>query len=215
MIGNVLKFLRDELNQHLLIDAQDEQDEKNAVELLDGAETVEPVFKTDTITLLLFNIQEERQMRQADRFQRRIPAGDSDTPDIIKRVYPDIRLYLHLLFIANHSDYAAGWNRLGRVIQYFQSHPVFAPDQAPQDDHKLPSDISKLILELIPLDFSQQNDIWNALRVSHQPCIHYRARLMVFQDQAPRDLEAATVRGAAQIKTNLWRRPAQEDSGSA
>lgn len=191
MIGQALLFLRDELNRHLAGSAGGEED---PVVFLDGYELNEPNFKQGAVTQLLFNLQEERQMRQADRYTRRVNQGAE--PEVVLRTMPDIRLFMHVLFIARYKDYHRSWDLLSQIIQHFQSHPVYRRSEF----DGMPGEVETLILELIPLDFSQQNDIWNALRVSHHPCIHYRVRLLVFRDQSAQVVETPRISGPPEVK---------------
>lgn len=194
-------FLRDELNRRL---AGPSDGEEAPVVFLDGYELNEPSFKQGAVTQLLFNVQEEREMRQADRYLRRIVQPGE--PDIIARTMPEIRLFMHLLFIARYKDYQTSWDRLSQIIQHFQSTPVYRRPAV----EGMPTDVDKLILELIPLDFSQQNDIWNALRVSHHPCLHYRVRLIVFRDQAAETVETPRIAGPPEV--NAVPLPPKSDS---
>jgi hypothetical protein len=43
--------------------------------------------------------------------------------------------------------------------------------------------IEQLIMELITLPFSEQNEMWNALRTTYHPSVLYKVKLVVFRDK--------------------------------
>ncbi|HET7713657.1 MAG TPA: Pvc16 family protein, partial [Patescibacteria group bacterium] len=45
----------------------------------------------------------------------------------------------------------------------------------------------QLIIELVTLSFSEQNEIWGALRVAYQPSALYRVKMVVFYDNEARE----------------------------
>jgi len=69
--------------------------------------------------------------------------------------------------------------QLSRVVRYFQNHRVFTRENSPELNEKIP----QLVLELITPSFSEQNEIWGALRVSYQPSALYKVRMVVFPDE--------------------------------
>ena len=69
---------------------------------------------------MLVHVQEDREFRDPDRFQRRF-AKEKDSQS--ENHYPDIHLDLTVLFIANSRDYVTAWNQLAQVIGYaFRGH---------------------------------------------------------------------------------------------
>ena len=176
MIGEVLVFLRDRLNVYIQAtsgaptpDAAEDQ-----VLLIDG-EKMDPIeFRLGAITALLVNIEQETTQRNPDPY--RATAADG-TP---QRVQPDVRLNLYVLFVSRYKVYEQGLDGLSKVIRCFQTHRVFDHDNAPT----LSTSIEKLVLELVTLPLSEQNEIWSALRVSYHPSVLYRVRMIVFRDGA-------------------------------
>jgi hypothetical protein len=83
---------------------------------------------------------------------------------------------------------------LSRIVQHFQNHRVFNQQNAPE----LSQRIDRLVLELITLPFSEQNEIWNALRTAYRPSVLYKARMIVFRDEGalPQPEIAETILGA-------------------
>jgi len=174
MIGEVLVFLRDRLNAYIQAasgtptpDAAEDQ-----VLLIDG-EKLDPIeFRLGAITALLINIEQETAMRGPDPY--RGVAADG-TP---QRVHPEVRLNLYVLFVSRYKVYEQGLDGLSKVIRCFQTNRIFDHDNSPS----LSTRVEKLVLELVTLPLSEQNEIWSALRVSYHPSVLYRVRMVVFSD---------------------------------
>jgi hypothetical protein len=180
MIGEVLSFLRQHVDEHLRAQAEDVGDD--TVVFLDG-DKVDPIsFKLGAVTLLLVNVEEERVLRNADPYVRVNESGG------VERVQPDIRLVLYPLFVARFKQYDTGWSYLSRIIEHFQTERVFERETTPD----LPDGVEKLVFELVTLGFAEQNEVWNALRTTHLPSILYRVKLLAFRDRKPRSLTPMT-----------------------
>lgn len=175
MIDTVLLFLKNELNEYLgrQADGLSPDGKEDAVVFLDG-EKMDPVsFRLGAVTTLLINVEEEHLMRSADPYAR-IAADGS-----VYGVRPDIRLNLFVLFVAHYKVYDQALAQISRIVQFFQSHRVFERQRAPT----LPDAVERLIVELMTLPFSEQNDIWNALRTTYHPSLLYRIRMLVYEDR--------------------------------
>lgn len=183
MISESLTFIKDHLNEHL--SAQSGQpvveSSEDIVVFLDGEKTDPIAFKLGAVTTLLMNVEEERTLRAADPYTR--VAGDGSS----RRVQPDVRLNLYVLFVARFKRYEQGLDYLGRIVAHFQNNRVFDRQSAPA----LGDRIEKLIMELTTLTLAQQNEIWNALRTTCLPSVFYKVRLVVFRSEA--SLAAPTV----------------------
>ncbi len=174
MISDVLVFLRDHLNQQLSASsgwAVGETREDHVV-FVDGEKMDPIVFKLGAISALLLNIEEENTLRPADPY--RAVAADGS----VYKVQPEIRMNLYVLFVARYKQYEQGLETLSQIIQYFQSHRVLNHQNAPE----LSPQIEKLIMELTTLPFSQQNEIWNALRTTYHPSVLYKVKLVFIRD---------------------------------
>lgn len=188
MIGDVLVFLKNHLNEHLKARAEliREQPGGDKVVFVDGDKMDPLTFAPGAVTALLINVEEERTLRAADPYIRVADNGGQ------QRVQPDIRMNLYVLFVARFKQYEQAWHHLSQIIQYFQSHRVLDHQTAPH----LEDAIERLTMELVTLEFAQQNEVWNALRASHHPSILYRVKLVVFRDREalrPRELREAVV----------------------
>lgn len=174
MIGDVLCLLRDRLNAHLgasLPDAQPDSAEER-VQLIDGEKSDPVEFRLNAITVLLVNIEQETSQRSADPYLR--TPGESN----LRKLQPEIRLNLYVLFVARFKVYEQGLNQLSQVIRFLLTHRaldhVNTPTLSPQ--------IDKLVLELVTQPLAQQNEIWSALRISYHPSVLFRVRMVVFRD---------------------------------
>lgn len=179
MIREALTFLKDHLNGHLSAQSGLSLGEiEDRVVFLDG-EKIDPItFKLGAITCLMINVEEEKTLRAADPYVR------VDANGTRQRVQPDIRINLYVLFVARFSQYEQGLSYLSRIIEHFQIHRVFDHNNSPE----LSERIERLILELQTQSFSEQNEIWNALRTTYHPSMLYRVRMLVLRD----DIAAAT-----------------------
>ena len=66
-----------------------------------------------------------------------------------------------------------------KIDQLNEGLRVFERETSPD----LPEGVDKLVLELVTLDFAQQNEVWTALRITHHPSILYRVKLITLRDQ--------------------------------
>ena len=141
--------------------------------LIDG-EKMDPIeFRLGAITGLLVNIEEEGMLRSADPYRGLTADGKP------QRVQPEVRLNLYVLFVARFKVYEQGLQYLAMVLRFFQANRAMDHDNTPT----LGADIEKLVLELVTLPMSEQNEIWSALRTSYHPSLLYRVRMVVFKDQ--------------------------------
>ncbi len=136
-------------------------------------------FTDNQTTILLLNIEEDKVMRP-DNFY----AATDHTGKMIPN-FPEIRLNLYFLFVAKNNDYKEAWKQLSAVISFFQTYRVFSKENAPD----LPEEVHKLSFELVTLNFSEQNEVWSALKVPYHPSVMFKARSVTVQT-VPADLRA-------------------------
>lgn len=175
MIADALIFLKNQLNAFLTIQSEEElgSAQGDKVVFIDG-EQMDPVsFKPQAVSALLINVEEENVLRPADRFVARSSDGTVD------RVEPEIRLNLYVLFAARFKKYEKGLRQLSRIISYFQSYRHFDRQGFPE----LSGRIDHLVVELTTLPFSEQNEIWSALRTTYLPSVLYRVKMLVFRHE--------------------------------
>lgn len=194
MIGKVLVHLRKQLDGYLRAQLTGAGDDPAAdkVVFLDG-DTMEPIsFQSGAVSELVINIEEERQLRPADPYL----AVQDGRP---QRTQPDLRLVLHVLFVARFKQYDIAWEHLAKVIEYLQTNRTFERDRYPD----LPAGVDKLTFELVTQGFNEQNDIWNALRTTYHPSALYRVRLIVLRDVRPEPRDQITL----PVVVNLHKSP--------
>ena len=185
MIGGVLVYLRKQLDGYLRAQLPEPGDDPAAdkVVFLDG-DKMEPIsFQEGAVTELLINIEEERQLRAADPYVGIRPADPAAGIPVAVPLHkqPDLRLVLHILFVARFKQYDIAWDHLAKILEYLQWNPAFERDAYPD----LPAGVGKLTFELVTQSFHEQNDVWNALRTTYHPSALYRVRLVVLQDARP------------------------------
>ena len=177
VIGKVLACLRKRLDDHLRLELAEAGDAPVAdkVVFLDG-DKMDPIsFQDGAVSALLINVEEERLLRAADPYTR---VQEDGKPS---RKQPDLRLVLHVLFVARFKQYDLAWDHLTKIIEYLQSNRTFEREGDPE----LPTGVDKLAFELMTQSLAEQNNIWSALRVAYHPCALYRVQLVVLRDVQP------------------------------
>ncbi len=175
MIGTVLAFVRRQLDDFLRAEFPAGSDPVGDKVVFPDGDKMDPLtFAPEAISLLLLNLEEDRVLRPPDLHSRSLP---NEPP---ARVHPEIRLILNLLFVARFKQYEGAWNHLTKVLSFFQSHPLIEGGAA-----ELPTGVERLTFELVTLRFAEQNEVWNALRATQHPSLHYRLKMVVLRDAKP------------------------------
>lgn len=143
------------------------------IEFLDGDKLEPLVFPSNKVTPVLINIEEEKVLRMADRYEGVVKNGKRT------EINPSIRVNMLILFVSKFSNYEQSLKFLSLVIKCFQNTPVFTHENTPS----LSDDIEKLKMELITLPINQQNELWNSLRATYHPSVLYKVSLLVFHDE--------------------------------
>lgn len=179
MIGTALSYIRQRLETHLRSTQGLNSDDGTAdrVVFLEGDKLDPLTIPQRSIAMLVVNVREDREFRDADRYQRRLAHGQGSGSE---RHYPDIHLEIAILSIANFKDYATAWDQLSQVLGFFQTHPVF--DAAV--DKNLPPGIGRLTNELCSQSFQEQNELWSALKSPLRPSLLHRFRLITLRGTA-------------------------------
>jgi hypothetical protein len=177
MIHEVLGFLKEQLNQYLRNQNSFQEDR---VVFMNGERSETVAFPKNAITPLLINLEEENVLRQSDPYIQIRKDGSR------VGVNPEIRVNLFVLFVSNFNAYEESLKYLSYIIKYFQSNRVFTHDGFPL----LSENVDRLIMELVTMPFTSQNEIWNALRTTYVPSVLYKVKMIVFEDENPRVLPA-------------------------
>ena len=182
MISDVLVLLKDQLNTHLNAGWDPSESREDLVVFIDG-ENMDPLqFKLGAISVLLINVEEENSLRPPDLYRRTNVDGTQ------QKIQPDIRLNLFVLFVARFKQYEQSLRSLSLVLQYFQNRRVLNHHNTPD----LSEDIDKLVVELMTMPFSEQNEIWNSLRTTYHPSVLYKVKMVVFRDPETADMPELT-----------------------
>jgi hypothetical protein len=179
MIGTALSYIRQRLDAHLRSAQGLDSDDGTAdrVVFLESDKLDPLSIPQRSIAMLVVNVREEREFRDADRYQRRLAPGPGGGSE---RHYPDIHLEIAILFIAYFKDYTTAWDQLSQVLVFFQAHPVFDPAV----DKDLPAGIGRLANELCSQSFQEQSELWSAVKSPLRPALLHRFRLITLRGKA-------------------------------
>ena len=172
MIHNILAFLKGELNERVDFKG-------DAVGYIDSIK--DPPTFYSPLSLFLVNLEEEAQLRQADRYVH-INANGQKQP-----AKPPLRLVMNILFAAKPSseaNYETAIGCLTEVMKFFQANPVLDPVRFPRMNEALThTGGQQLMVEYHPLTYAQQNEIWSALKSAYLPSVCYRVKMIVYQEE--------------------------------
>lgn len=173
MIDVALKFISSELNQYLNNKLSLDVASKDPVVLGNISKLSEAAANNDLeekVILTLVNLEEERMLRNPEKFTR--------VEDRLEQRNPKIFLNLYCLFAVNKSKYSEALKYLSFVIQFFQHRSVFNHITDPLLDEK----IEKLLLELYTINFEQTNHLWGTMGGKYYPSALYKMRLITIDE---------------------------------
>lgn len=169
MIEKSLTFLMNEVNEHLTLKygSTAYQAEMKYIMLQNNQSDV----SENAVALTLVNTEEEYAYKDQNSY-RTLNDGT------VARVSPEIKLNLYVMFSANFKNYDVGLRYLSEITKFFQTNRHFSQKNAPN----LGSEIDFLSLELYTLNFEQINQLWGALGAKYRPCVLYKVRMLVVQE---------------------------------
>lgn len=170
MINETLVFLKNSLNAHLSMGRKPSDPQEDPVVFPVGQNTDSINFKLGAVSLLLVSMQQEDTLRAPNLYRRTLPDGT------VQNVNPEVRLNLYVLFVAKYQQYEDALRNLSDIINYFQNHRLFNQLSAPILDDT----IEQLVIELITPSFSEQNEIWGALRSHYHPSVLYKIKTLIY-----------------------------------
>lgn len=173
MIDVAFKFISSELNQYLNNKLSLDVASKDPVVLGNISKLSEAAANNDLeekVILTLVNLEEERILRNPEKFTR--------VEDRLEQRNPKIFLNLYCLFAVNKSKYSEALKYLSFVIQFFQHRSVFNHITDPLLDDK----IEKLLLELYTINFEQTNHLWGTMGGKYFPSALYKMRLITIDE---------------------------------
>ena len=169
MIHDAMNLLNDKLNAYIKLKAGITEDK---VRFLDGANFDPIQFPLDYITPVIVNIREERTLRKNDYALPKIVDGLKIGGS------PEINLQLIVLFVSRFKQYDQGLKFLSLIIHFFQANRLIDRTAAPE----LSEEIDNLQIEMLTMPISEQNDIWNALRVGYLPSVAFKIGLLNYKN---------------------------------
>lgn len=185
MIDEVLTLLKNKLNRYFRTQTLLQEDK--AV-FLTGESTDPIVFPLNNVVPLLINVEEEKLLRPANRYQ-----GQYDNvTGIVTGKNPPISLNLFILFVCKFSAYEQSLKFLSHIIRFFQQNLLLDGENCPElKDHP---EIQQLHLELVTMPLAQQNEMWSALKTQYHPSALYKVGILVFQDSGKETVASVEVR---------------------
>lgn len=169
MIHQIFDVLRTELNTFLT--AQSASNLEAKVEFMNEEPSDGIKFPSNCICPILIRIEEEKMLRQEDRYLR-----TKDQNNYLSSA-PGIPVHLYIMFVARYKNYLEGLKNLSHVVRFFQSRPTFTND--------LLSTIPELRIELHTPNPTALNEIWSMLRVPLHPSVIYRVSLLMLEADLP------------------------------
>jgi hypothetical protein len=174
MLDSAVKFLADEVNQYL-------RRRSSVVQVVPGGladEAGKWAVDEGAIGLAIVNVEEERTLRS------QVPERVFRNGSHILRP-PELKLNLQIVFAVRPktsqsptpNPYVQSLQYLSFVLTYFQSHPVFTPDEYPALD----AGIEKLAIELLSYGPEQLNQMWAYIGTKYLPSVVYRVRIAMQQ----------------------------------
>jgi hypothetical protein len=173
MIDDVLVLIKNRLNTHLKAVQGLDGSAEDQVVFLDGQKLDPLTFQLGAVSVLLINVEEENILRAPDLYTRKTANGSH------QKVHPPVKLNLFVLFVTHFRKYEDSLRYLSFIIRYFQNNRLFNHENSPE----LNTQIDQLLLELITLPFSEQSEVWSALRVTYHPSVLYKVNMVVFQEE--------------------------------
>jgi hypothetical protein len=175
MIKDLLVLLKDAVNDHLTVASGwgGTQPNQGQVVFLANDKSDHLDLTLGAVTLLLVNLEEEHAMRHGDPYRSTAPDGTA------QRVLPPIYLNAYILFVSYYKDYEQALQYVSLILQFFQNHRVLDHRSNPA----LSNRVDHLTVELLSLPFAEQNNLWSILRISYQPSLLYKVRLVAYRDE--------------------------------
>jgi hypothetical protein len=170
VINDLLINIKNNLNAHLTSGRRPQEPQEDQVVFLEGQNLDSLSFKLGAVSVLLIKLEQENILRPPDPYTRILADGT------VQIAQPEIRLNLYVLFVAHYAQYEYALRNLSLIIQYFQSHRVINHQNSPE----LSDSIDQVVVELVTPSFSEQNEIWGALRSALQPSVLYRVKMVVY-----------------------------------
>lgn len=176
MIEKALRFIKDEVNQYLILRTASAPGEERVVlsNIVDGNGDDDGGLPDNKIILSLVFIEEERIHKSQDHYIRSASGS-------ISTANPALRLNLYVMFAAHFSNknYMEALKQLSYTISYFQSRNVFDSDTYPLLD----PGVKRLVVELFTLPMDQQSQLWQSFGGKFLPSVMYKIRMITINEK--------------------------------
>ena len=172
VIDAALDFIAREVNAHLLKRTGSELGAVHVGRLVDDRGNW--VVAMDTLRLTLFQIDEERALRE--QLPERTIVGGREVV-----LPPPLRLNLVVLFAGRFQQYDQALRTLSQLMAFVQARPLHTPAESPG----LPAGIERIAMELLSWTPEQLNQMWACFGAKHLPSVVYRLRMVTLQDSEP------------------------------
>lgn len=169
MINLAMQLLAEQLDQHLKRIYDLTEDTVAVTNLLEMDGSIVPNIN-NKLVMFLANIEKDSvSVRRA---------GAQESGERIAQHNAALNFNLYVMMTANFAgnNYPEALKFLSSTISYFQRHPVFNHQTAPEMDKR----IEKLVLDVENLSIQDLSNLWSSLGGKYMPSILYRVRMVTF-----------------------------------
>jgi len=165
MIYESLTYIAGAMNQQLNT-ALGTREEKVVITNLSAMDGSPAAKANERLALFLVNIEEEAALKNGRYTARN---GSQTT-------YSSLPLHLntYIMFASVFSDYGESLKFLSYALRFFQGKSEFTPESS----SSFPQGVTRLIFDLISMDYQTLSYIWGMIGMKYQPSVLYRMRLI-------------------------------------
>jgi hypothetical protein len=165
MIYEALNYITGSMNQQLNL-SLGTREEKVVLSNLSSLDGTPSQKANEKLAAFLVNLEEEATMKNG-------PMTIRSGADISYTARP-LNLNTYVMFASVFSDYGESLKFLSYTLRFFQAHAEFTPSGS----SAFPAGISRLIFDLISMDYQTMSYIWGMIGMKYQPSVLYRMRLL-------------------------------------
>ena len=171
MIQNILSTISNQLDEFLRNELNLSEEMVVVSSIVDVKGNVSMQIE-NKICIFVQNIEEEKLIKNGG-FQTR--AG----------MPPPMYINLYLVIAANFPDpnYAESLRFISLIIEFFQGKNIFDRSNTPM----MSSNIEKISLEFINLDFQELNNLWSLIGAKYIPSVVYKLKMLTFNQSMIRE----------------------------
>jgi hypothetical protein len=179
MIHHIISVINTQLNEYIRNELNISEEMVIVSSLMDIKGNANMQIE-NKVCLFLQNIEEEKIVKSGG-FQSN--AG----------MAPPMYINLYLVFAANFPDpnYIESLRYVSMIIEFFQGHSVFDRSNTPM----LSSNIDKVTLDYVNLDFNELNNLWSLIGAKYIPSAVYKMRMLTFNQNMIREDVPGVIQG--------------------